>query len=50
LLKEERKKKKNRRKTQQHRQGLLLGLADLVPDYWLEVCLLPDGLATGQLD
>jgi hypothetical protein len=28
----------------------MLGLADLVPDYWLEVGLHPDGPATDQLD
>jgi hypothetical protein len=33
------KKKENKRKSQQHRQGLMLGLADLMPDCWLEVCL-----------
>jgi hypothetical protein len=27
----------------------MLALADLVPDCWLEVCLHPGGLATGQL-
>jgi hypothetical protein len=28
----------------------MLGLADLIPDCWLEVSLHPEGPATGQLD
>jgi hypothetical protein len=28
----------------------MLGLADLMPDCWLEVGLHPEGPATGQLD
>jgi hypothetical protein len=28
----------------------MLGLADLMPDCWLEVSLHPEGPATGQLD
>jgi hypothetical protein len=28
----------------------MLMLADLMPDYWLEVSLHPEGPATGQLD
>jgi hypothetical protein len=39
--------KKGKKKTA---QGLMLGLADLVPDCWLEVGLHPEGPATGQLD
>jgi hypothetical protein len=37
-------------KTQQHIYGLMLGLAYLMPDCWLEVSLHPKGPATGQLD
>jgi hypothetical protein len=32
------------------RQGLTLGFVYLMPDYWLEVSLHPEGTATGQLD
>jgi hypothetical protein len=46
--KNEREKKKTKEKTQQHR--LMLELADLMPDCWLEVSLHPEGPATGQLD
>jgi hypothetical protein len=35
---------------QQHRYGLTLGFAYLMPDCWLEVSLHPDGPATGQLN
>jgi hypothetical protein len=38
------------RKIKQHRQGLMLGLAYLMPDCWLEVNLHPEGTATGLLD
>jgi hypothetical protein len=30
--------------------GIVLGLAYLMPDCWLEVSLHPEGFATGQLD
>jgi hypothetical protein len=30
--------------------GLVLGLAYLMPDCWLEVSLHPEGPATGQLE
>jgi hypothetical protein len=39
-----------KKKKQRHIQGLMLGLADLMPDCWLEVSLHPEGPATGQLD
>jgi hypothetical protein len=48
LWKKERKREK-KRKTQ-HRLGLMLGLAYLMPDCWLEVSRHPEGPATGQLD
>jgi hypothetical protein len=35
LKKEWKKRKQNKGKTQQHRWGLMLGLADLMPDFWL---------------
>jgi hypothetical protein len=41
-------KKNEKRKTKQYR--LMLGLADLMPDCWLEVSLHPEGPATSQLD
>jgi hypothetical protein len=42
------KRKENKIKTQRHRQGLIFGLADLMPDCWLEVSLHSKGPATGQ--
>jgi hypothetical protein len=42
-------KKKEKDKTQQHRQGLMLGLADLMPDCLLEVSFHLEGPVTGQL-
>jgi hypothetical protein len=35
---------------QQHRYGLMSGLAYLMSDCWLEVSLHPEGPATGQLE
>jgi hypothetical protein len=32
------------------RYKLMLGFAYLMPDYWLEVSLYPEGPATGQFD
>jgi hypothetical protein len=42
--------RKAEQKKQQHGYGLMLGLAELMPDCWLEVRLHPEGSATGQLD
>jgi hypothetical protein len=39
-----------RKRKKKHRQGLVLGLAYLMPNCWLEVSLHPEGPATGQLD
>jgi hypothetical protein len=54
LLKRNKEKRKrreeNKRKAQQHRLGIMLGLADLIPDCWLQVSLHSEGPATGQLD
>jgi hypothetical protein len=44
------KKKTERKKKKKHRQGLVLGLAYLMPDCWLEISLHPECPATGQLD
>jgi hypothetical protein len=38
------------KKKEQHRYGLVLGLAYSMPHCWLEVSLHPEGPATGQLD
>jgi hypothetical protein len=43
-------KNKKKKKKKKHRQGLVLGLAYLMPDCWLKVSLHPEGPATGQLD
>jgi hypothetical protein len=44
------KKRKKMEKEKKHRQGLVLWLAYLMPDCWLEVSLHPEGPAPGQLD
>jgi hypothetical protein len=41
---------KKEKEKQQHREGLMLGIAYLMPDRWLEDSLHPEGSATGQLD
>jgi hypothetical protein len=41
------KKEKEKKKL---RQGLVLGLAYLMPNCWLEVSLHPEGPATSQVD
>jgi hypothetical protein len=41
---------KKKQLKQQHRYGLILGFACLMPDCWLEVSLHPEGPATGHLD
>jgi hypothetical protein len=43
-------KKQTKKNTHYHRWGLMLGLADLIPECWLEVRLHPVSPATGQLD
>jgi hypothetical protein len=43
-------KKKEQGKTQQHREELMLGFAELMPNCWLEVSLHSEGPVTGQLD
>jgi hypothetical protein len=43
------KKKKNKQNKSTTIEELMLELADLMPDCWLEVSLHPDGPVTGQL-
>jgi hypothetical protein len=43
------KKGEKTKEKQQHRWGLMLGLTDLMLDYWPEVSLHPEGPATSQL-
>jgi hypothetical protein len=41
---------KKKKKEEKHRSVLMLALAYLMPDCWLEVSSHPGGLATGHLD
>jgi hypothetical protein len=45
------KKMKKKRKTQQHSLGTnVIRFSDLMPDYWLEFSLHPEGPVISQLD
>jgi hypothetical protein len=44
------KKEKKKETKEGHRQGIMLELADLMPDCWLELSLHLESPVTGQLD